>query len=87
MRTTIDIDDDLLEMAKDLARARKEPAGRVISDLLREALARPVALREFEVVDGIPLLKATGAVVTSELVERLLHEADLEDAGFESSRD
>lgn len=87
MRTTIDIDDDLREIAKDLAKARKEPAGRVISDLLREALTRPVALREFEVVDGIALLKATGAVVTSELVERLLHEADLEDAGLEASRD
>jgi len=42
-------------------------------------------MREFEVVDGIPLLKATGAVVTSELVERLLEEADREDAGLEAS--
>ena len=40
MRTTLDIDDDLLTAAKELAKARDTTAGRVISDLLRESLTR-----------------------------------------------
>lgn len=83
MRTTLDIDDDVLKIAKDIARTRRESAGRVISDLLREAMTRPSKVRDFEIVDGIPLLKSTGALVTPELVERLLHDTDLEDAGLE----
>ena len=38
MRTTLDIDDDLLQVAKELAAARGATAGRVVSDLLRKAL-------------------------------------------------
>lgn len=53
MRTTLDLDDDLLEAAKELAAVRGTTAGRVISDLVRQALeARPrVATR-----NGVPLL-------------------------------
>lgn len=40
MRTTLDIDDDLLQAAKDLARQEKTTAGRVVSNLLRQALTR-----------------------------------------------
>lgn len=38
MRTTLDIDEDLIGVAKQLAAQRKQSAGRVISDLVREAL-------------------------------------------------
>ena len=38
MRTTIDIADDVLGAAKDLAIQRNQSAGEVISDLLRIAL-------------------------------------------------
>jgi hypothetical protein len=53
MRTTLDLDEDLLEAAKELAAVRGTTAGRVISDLVRQALeARPrVATR-----NGVPLL-------------------------------
>ena len=58
MRTTLDLDDDLLEAAKELAAVRRTTAGRVISDLVRQALeARPrVATR-----NGVPLLPARAA--------------------------
>ncbi len=58
VRTTLDLDDDLLEAAKELAAARGTTAGRVISDLVRQALeARPrVAMR-----NGVPLLPARTA--------------------------
>jgi hypothetical protein len=39
MRTTLDIEDDVLAAAKELARRQRLPAGQVISRLLREALS------------------------------------------------
>jgi hypothetical protein len=42
MRTTLDIDDDVLSAAKELDASQKTTAGRVISDLVRQALTRSV---------------------------------------------
>ena len=39
MRTTLDIDDDLLAAAKELSRQQGRSAGQVVSALLRRALA------------------------------------------------
>ncbi len=87
MRTTVDIDDDVLQMAKEIAKFRKATAGKVISDLARQALTQPTAAREIIIKDGFPLMKSTGAVVTSELVDRLLYQAELEDDGLSGSSD
>jgi hypothetical protein len=38
MRTTLDIDEDVLAAAKELARQRRMSAGQVVSQLLRRAL-------------------------------------------------
>ena len=38
MRTTLDIDDDLLAAAKELARQERSSAGRVVSRLLRRSM-------------------------------------------------
>lgn len=38
MRTTIDIEDDILAVAKELARLQHVSAGQIISKLMREAL-------------------------------------------------
>ena len=38
VRTTLDIDDDVLQAAKELADHRKTTAGKVLSDLARQAL-------------------------------------------------
>jgi len=53
MRTTLDIDDDLLQAAKELAETRRTTAGRGISDLLRKALEPG---RTLKVRNGVPLL-------------------------------
>ncbi|MGE5345964.1 MAG: CopG family transcriptional regulator [Acidithiobacillales bacterium] len=53
MRTTLDIDDDVLEAAKELAASRSTTAGRVLSELARRAL-RP--RRTPRVRNGVPLL-------------------------------
>jgi hypothetical protein len=55
MRTTLDLDEDILQAAKELAEARGSTAGRVLSDLARQALTpsgRSPRLR-----NGVPLLK------------------------------
>ncbi|HEY4083325.1 MAG TPA: CopG family transcriptional regulator [Burkholderiaceae bacterium] len=40
MRTTLEIDDDLLHAAKELARREGKTAGEMVSQLLRRALTR-----------------------------------------------
>jgi hypothetical protein len=40
MRTTIDLDEDILRLAKHLAEERKQSLGRVVSDLVRKRLQR-----------------------------------------------
>ena len=41
MRTTLDIDDDVLQAAKEIARREKRTAGAVVSMLARSALTAP----------------------------------------------
>jgi hypothetical protein len=56
MRTTLDIDEDVLQAAKDLAATGRTTAGKVLSDLARKGLtpsASPPA-----VLNGVPLLPA-----------------------------
>jgi hypothetical protein len=82
MRTTLDIDNDILQAAKEIAATRKQTAGQVLSDLARESLTRPAIKRHIVIKDGFPVLESRGGIVTAELVGRLLEEADLEDAGI-----
>ncbi|MGA2713117.1 MAG: CopG family transcriptional regulator [Bryobacteraceae bacterium] len=74
MRTTLDIDDELLLTIKEIAQQRKTTAGSVVSSLLRESL-QPKSFK-LEYRNGIPLLprRPHGPVVTAELVSRLLDE-------------
>jgi hypothetical protein len=92
MRTTLDIDDDILQAAKELARAEKKTAGQVLSELARKGLTQPrepsagfaeEAAPAFVMRDGwITLTNREGLVVTKEQVDRLIEEADFEDAGL-----
>lgn len=53
MRTTLDLDDDVLQVAKELAANRGTTAGRVVSDLMRKALE---PTRTARVRNGVPVL-------------------------------
>jgi Arc/MetJ family transcription regulator len=53
MRTTLDIDDDVLQAAKELAALRGMTAGQVVSELARRALSPSGTHR---VRNGVPLL-------------------------------
>lgn len=73
MRTTLDIDEDVLRAAREIARRRSLTMGQVLSDLARQALTRPV---ESETRNGIPLFpkQPDGEIVTLELVNELRDE-------------
>ena len=57
MRTTLDIDDDVLQAAKEIAVSRNSTTGKVLSYLARRGLA-PSARTKVRVRNGVPLLSA-----------------------------
>ena len=74
MRTTLDIDDDVLRAAKELARREKKTAGEVISDLVRRALGAPppdTAAKEPQALHGFRPFPRRGGIVTNDLIDRL----------------
>ena len=74
MRTTLDIDEDVLETAKELAARRGTTAGRILSELARSALTPDEQARRKR--NGVPILpsrKRTG-LVTPGVVNRLRDE-------------
>jgi hypothetical protein len=88
MRTTLDIADDVLYAAKEIARREKKPLGQIISELARRAFAQPAEgmagaqppnLRAPKVSErlasyGIHPLPPRGGIVTNELIDRLRDE-------------
>ena len=75
MRTTLDIDDDILQAVKDIGRRTNRTAGVILSDLARKALTGPSPGRKSEVssrgIGGIAPLARRGGIVTNELIDRL----------------
>jgi len=73
MRTTLDIEDDVLQAAKELARRDGGTAGQVISTLARRGLAGSPAKskKTSGTRGGVPLLPSRGEVVTLERVQNL----------------
>lgn len=71
VRTTLDVDDDVLAAAKALAANRGLTAGQVLSELARKGLSsdRP----KTRVRNGVPLLPTSpGRIVTPRMVEDAL---------------
>ena len=77
MRTTLDIDDDLLAATKEIARTEGATAGQVVSRLLRKSLtggaavpsigtSRPASVAGFE-----PFAAKPGVVATNQQVDAL----------------
>ena len=79
MRTTLQLDDDVLAAARVLARQRRRSVGDVISDLARQALSRSIDEGSQNVLEqrsGLPQLPvaASGGVVDLEVVNQLRDE-------------
>lgn len=75
MRTTLDIDDDVLAAVKELARRERAAVGRVLSRLARQALIGETAGARTddaqEVVAGFRPFPPRGVVVTNDLIDQL----------------
>ncbi len=80
MRTTLDIEEDVLAAAKELARRERKTTGQVISELARRALtAVPEdeaagSVAEPEEFLGFRPFASRGGLVTNELINRLREE-------------
>ena len=73
MRTTVDLEEDVLLAAKEIAKQRGNTLGQVLSDLARQALTRQSTVSTMQ---GLPLfpVQPNAGVVTLELVNNLRDE-------------
>ncbi|MDP2794366.1 MAG: hypothetical protein Q8O25_09860 [Sulfurisoma sp.] len=85
MRTTLDIADDVLFAAKDVARREKKTVGQLVSELMRRALSSPAAAHTGDSANppasneidtrfremGFCTLPSRGGIVTNELINQL----------------
>lgn len=79
MRTTLDIDDDVLQAAKELARRERKTAGRVLSELARRGLTEgndqpSKSASTKEAFLGFRPFARRGAIVTNEMINQLREE-------------
>ncbi len=81
MRTTLDIDDDVLLAAKELAAKQRTTAGKILSEFFRRAhrigQLPPVAAHAgapYPTRNGVPVVPSRGEVVTAEHVRRLMEQ-------------
>lgn len=84
MRTTLDIDTDVLAAAKALAQSSHSTAGRVISDMMRRAIALGLAhsdvpitahkVSKAKAVYGFSPLISGGNIVTNDMVRTIRDE-------------
>jgi hypothetical protein len=78
MRTTLDIDPEVLQAAKELARQQRRTAGEVLSDLARQALqaaATPSSTEAPASFFGFRPFSPRGSPVTNETIDRLRDES------------
>lgn len=78
MRTTLDIEEDVLSAAKDLARRERKTAGQVISELARKGLTGAAAstAREPKAVYGFRPFPREGRIVSNELIDKLREDGE-----------
>lgn len=81
MRTTLDIDDDVLFAAKELAAKERKTAGKVLSEFFRRAVQsgnhppeQPKSGQPYQLKNGIPVLPSRGEVITTEHIRRIMEE-------------
>lgn len=78
MRTTLDIEEDVLHAAKDLAKREKKTAGQVISELARKGLSGPAAMTtgEPKAIYGFRPFPKEGRIVSNELINKMREDGE-----------
>jgi hypothetical protein len=77
VRTTLDIDDDVLQAARERAQRGRRSIGEALSELARRGLIAPaagLAVREPETVHGFRPFPSRGGVVTNEMINKIRDE-------------
>lgn len=81
MRTTLEIDDDVLFAAKELGAKERKTAGKILSEFFRHALqagnsggSMEQAGQPYALKNGIPVLPGRGELVTTEHIEQLMEQ-------------
>jgi hypothetical protein len=74
MRTTVDLDDDVLAAAKALAAAERRSLGKVLSELVRRGLAPRVMVVEDDGLFPVVRVDPGAAPITAEKVRAALDE-------------
>lgn len=84
MRTTLDIENDVLSAVKIMARRERQSTGRVISRLVRQALCggnangRPI----IEDRNGVPVVSTGDEIITMEHIRSIVEEEDISAGSF-----
>ena len=78
MRTTLDIEEDVLSAAKDLARRERKTAGQVISELARKGLTGTTATTAIQpkAVYGFRPFPREGRIVSNDLINKLREDGE-----------
>ena len=76
MRTTLDIEPDILQAAKEIAAKERSSAGAVISRLARAGLSPGGAEPLGGSRNGVPTLPRRGDIITVEHVRRIIDEEE-----------
>jgi hypothetical protein len=76
MRTTLDIDDDVLETAEKLSADQHKSAGQLISEWARRGI--PTHPKESAENNGFEIIPAEGRVIAREFVARMLEDSETE---------
>ena len=73
MRTTLDIDDDVLQAVKEIGEMRKKTAGQILSELARNGLHPP---RTYNLRNGVPVIhrQPGSPIITTADVRRWMDE-------------
>ena len=76
MRTTLDLSQDVLLAAKEMAAREKVSMGEIISQLARKSLRTSDEPQSRGFRNGFPMLSATGKVITSEFIKALMDDEE-----------
>jgi hypothetical protein len=78
MRTTLDIDLDVLHAAKEMGSRTKRTAGQILSELARKALVSggPSPGQAPKLLNGFEIVPAAERIITPELIQKLMDESE-----------
>jgi predicted DNA-binding ribbon-helix-helix protein len=74
MRTTLELEDDILQAAKELAAQERTTVGKIISKLARKGLRVSKSGAPLKIRNGVPVFASRGEVITLDHLQRLMDE-------------